>query len=229
MLKRLFTYTLLFASLLLCTSCFEILEEISFNKDGSGRITVTANLSKSKSKLASVMLLDSVNGHKVPSRDDIDLAIKNAVDHLKKTEGISNIEKSVDYDNYIFSIACDFKSVANVNSIFKEMINNQNRREKTSFSTTNFSYNDMNHQFKRHFKYDDSIKRKFNSLKSEDKKVFNDASYTTIYRFNSSVKSVSNSGAKIAPNKKAVFMRVPALSLITGQQTLENTIQLINN
>lgn len=229
MLKKLFTYALLFTSLLFCTSCFEVLEEISFNKDGSGRITVTANLSKSKSKLASVMLLDSVNGYKVPSKDDINLAMKNAIDHLKKTEGISNIEKTADYDNYIFSIACDFKSVESVNSIFKEMINNQNRREKTSFSTTNFSYNDVNHQFKRHFKYDGSIKKKFNSLKPEDKKVFNDASYTTIYRFNSSVKSVSNSGAKIAPNKKAVFMRVPALSLITGQQTLENTIQLINN
>ena len=139
MLKKLFTYTLLFCSLLLCTSCFEILEEINLNKDGTGRITVTANLSKSKSKLASVMLLDSVNGYKVPSKDDINLAIKNAIDHLGKTEGISNIEKSVDFDNYIFSISCDFKSVENVNSIFKELITKQNKREKTNFNTTNFS------------------------------------------------------------------------------------------
>lgn len=229
MLKKLFTYTLLFCSLLLCTSCFEILEEINLNKDGTGRITVTANLSKSKSKLASVMLLDSVNGYKVPSKDDINLAIKNAIDHLGKTEGISNIEKSVDFDNYIFSISCDFKSVENVNSIFKELITKQNKREKTNFNTTNFSYNNANHQFKRHFRYDGSVKKTFNSLKQEDKKVFNDASYTTIYRFKSPVKSVSNSASKISPNKKAVFLRVAAMSLISGEKTVENTIQLINN
>ena len=229
MFKKILTYTFLICSLLLCTSCFEFLEEISLNKDGSGGITVTANLSKSKSKLASVMLLDSVNGYNVPSKDDINLAVKDAIDHLKKIDGISNVEKSIDFENYIFSISCDFKSVSNINSIFKELINNQNRKQKTNFSTTNLSYNKENRLFKRHFKYDNSIKRSFNSLKDEDKKVFNDASYTTIYRFNIPVKTVSNANAKIAPNKKVVFLQLPVMSLISGQKNLENNIQLINN
>ena len=41
--------TFIFLGLLfLCTGCFEIVEEVSFNKDGSGHITLTLNLSKSK-------------------------------------------------------------------------------------------------------------------------------------------------------------------------------------
>nr|BFF39643.1 hypothetical protein BACY1_14480 [Tenacibaculum mesophilum] len=55
-------------SILLFTSCFEFVEEVSFNKDGSGSAVLTINLSKSKTKLASIMLLDSINGYKVPSK-----------------------------------------------------------------------------------------------------------------------------------------------------------------
>ncbi len=229
MIKKVVAHTMLLFSLLLFTSCFEILEEINLNNDGSGNIAVTFNLSKSKSKLASVMLLDSVNGYKVPSKEDINLSIKNAIDHLNKTDGISNIKKSVDFDNYIFSISCDFKNVNNVNAIFKESIQNQNKREKTNFSTTNYSFNKSNKLFKRHFVYDTSIKKSFNTLKSEDRKVFNDASYTTIYRFKNVIKSVSNNIAKVSPNKKAVMLRVAAIPLIFGEKSIENTIQLINN
>ena len=70
------------------------------------------------------------------------------------------------------------------------------------------------------------MKKSFNGLKKEDKKIFEDASYTAIYRFKKEVKSVSNTNAKIAPNKKAVFLRVAAMDLILGQKNLENNIQL---
>ena len=174
------------------------------------------------------MLLDSVNGHKVPSEDDISLALRDAAAQLKKTPGISNIKKTTDFDNYIFTISCDFKNIDNINAIFKEVIENQNKREKTKFATTNFSYNTASNTFKRHFTYDNQVKKSFFSLKSEDRKIFEDASYTTIYRFKDNVKKVSNTNAKIAPSKKAVMLRVGALPLILGEKSIENTIDLTN-
>ncbi len=227
MLRKSFNYLVLFFCISLCTSCFEILEEVTLKPDGSGAVMITFNMSKSKSKIASLMLLDSVNGYKIPSEDDIDETLKDVQLHLEKTPGISNIKKTKDYKNYIFSISCDFKNVDNINTIFKEIIVKQNKKEGTNFSTTNFSYDKTSSTFKRHFKYDQVVKKTFYNLKPEDKKVFNDASYTCIYRFANKVKNISNKNAKVSPNQTAVMLRTQVLDLILGEKNLENNIELI--
>jgi len=226
MFRKTLAYTALITMLLLCTGCFEILEEINLNPDGSGSMLVTLNMSKSKTKLASIMLLDSINGYKIPSEDDMNEAMKDVVEHLEKTEGISNIKKTKDMDNYLFTIACDFKQVENINDIFKELIEKQNKKGGTAFTTENFAFNETTGTFQRNFKYDSSIKKSFATLNEEDKKIFEDASYTCIYRFKEAVKSVSNENAKIAPNKQAVMLRIDAMSFITGSKNVQNKIQL---
>ena len=225
-LKKFFHYFILVCSITLCTSCFDILEEINLNADGSGSVLVTFNMSKSKTKLASIMLLDSVNGYKVPTEDDINEVFKDAVRHLEKSEGISNIKQTKDFKNYIFTIACDFKNIESINGIFKELILEQNKKGKTNFSTTNFGYSTSSKTFQRYFTYDDSMKKSFYHLNNEDRKIFKDASFTSIYRFDNSVESVSNTNSKIAPNKKAVMLRLDAMALILGEKTIKNTIEL---
>jgi len=226
MIKRYLKYAFVFLCFSLFTSCFEILEEINLNADGSGSMVVTFNLSKSKSKLASVMMLDSINGYRVPSKEDINIALKDAENHLKTIEGITNIKRTADYGNYIFSISCDFNKVTNLDAVFKDLIQQHNKRERTSFNTTNFSFNKEANNFKRLFSYDGAIKKSFYKLKGEDRKIFKDASYTSIYRFKDMVKGVSNSNAKIAPNKKAVLLKIDAMSLILGEKTIANTVEL---
>ncbi|WP_282042100.1 hypothetical protein [Winogradskyella flava] len=225
-MKRFFNVFFLLFSFTLFTSCFEILEEINFNADGSGKMLVTFNLSKSKSKIASIMLLDSVNGYKVPSKEDISIALKEAKNHLKTIDGISNINTTKDFDNYIFTISCDFSSTANLDAVFKDLISKHNKKSKTNFNTTNFSFNNSANSFKRLFSYDDSIKRNFYKLNSEDRKIFKDANYTSIYRFENEIEQVSNANAKVSPNKKAVFLKVDFMSLILGKKNIANTIQL---
>lgn len=226
MLRKTISYFCLLACLSLCTACFDILEEINLNQDGSGTMLVTLNMSKSKTKLASIMLLDSINGYKVPSKDDMNEAMKDVVAHLQKTEGITNIKKTKDFDNYIFTIACDFTKVENINDIFKELIRKQNKNGGTQFTTKNFSFNSGTKTFQRDFTYDPSIKKSFARMNKEDQEIFDETNYTCIYRFDESVKSVSNKNAKISPNKKAVMLRIDAMSFISGEKTVQNKIQL---
>lgn len=226
MLRKTISYICLIACVSFCTSCFDILEEINLNKDGSGTMLVTLNMSKSKTKLASIMLLDSVNGYRVPSEDDMNEAMKDFVTHLEEREGISNIKKTKDFDNYIFTIACDFAQVDNINGIFRELIRKQNKNGGTRFTTKNFSFNSETKTFQRDFTYDPSIKKSFATLNKEDQKIFDEANYTCIYRFNETVKSVTNKDAKIAPNKKAVMLRIEAMSFISGEKSIQNKIQL---
>ncbi len=229
MLKRIVSFFSLCLLLILNSSCFDILEEINLNKDGSGTMVFTINMSKSKTKLASMMLLDSINGYKIPSEDDIALALNDVVAHLKKAKGISNIEQRKDLENYIFSVSCDFDAIGSLNGLTSKLIQDQNKRENTNFETSNFAYSPSEMVFERKFTYDPSIKKSFDHLKKEDKKVFQDASFTAIYRFEDLVGNTSNTAAKIAPSKKAVMLRVDAMSFIFGQKTIQNKIKLINS
>ena len=53
------------------SACIEILDDIKFNADGSGTFKYTINLSSSKVKINSILALDSLDGKKVPSKNEI--------------------------------------------------------------------------------------------------------------------------------------------------------------
>jgi len=204
------------------TSCFDIVDEITVNKDGSGEITITANLSKSKTKIASIMLMDSINGHKVPQKADIEKILNDAVTYLEKTAGISNISKKTDFDNYIFSISCSFTSVENIDNIISEITKDQ----KVKPVMVSYAFDGAKKMFSKNYIYTPEAKKQYDKLKAEDKKVFDEASYTSIFRFENEVASVSNNLSKISPSRKAVMLKTAALELINGNVSLSNTIQL---
>jgi len=208
--------------LILCTSCFEIIEEVSFNKDGSGHVTLTMNLSKSKTKLNSIMLLDSINSYKVPSRADIRNQISQAIRKAKQIPGISNIKNTEDFDEYIFTVSCDFTNVDALNTVISTFSTKKDaaliKQQK------HFSFDKDKNTFTRNYHY--NIAKEFKKTNMEDRKVFETATMTTIYRFQTPIASSKNTTAKIAGSKKAIMLRVTAQDIIKNRNTIKNQIQL---
>lgn len=204
------------------TSCFDIVDEINVNKDGSGEITLTANLSKSKTKIASIMLMDSINGHKVPQKADIEKILNDAEAYLKNAAGISHISKKADFENYIFSISCRFKSVENLDNIISEVTKDL----KVKPVMVSYAYDAAKKVFSKNYIYTPEAKKQYDKLKAEDRKVFDEAYYTTIFRFENEVASASNALSKISSSNKAVMLKTAALDFINGDVSLSNTIQL---
>jgi hypothetical protein len=60
----------------LYTSCFEIIEEVNMNEDGTGSFNFTINMSQSKIQINSMFLLDSVNGRPMPKKEDFEKALR---------------------------------------------------------------------------------------------------------------------------------------------------------
>ncbi len=204
------------------TSCFEIIEEIDLKNNGPGDMTLTLNLSKSKSKVASLMLLEKVNGYKVPSKEEIEHELNEIVNYLKKSKGISNVTKKSDFENYIFTVSCSFKNMANINDLLEDM----NKKQKNPIDVSSYSFNTAKKYFKRKYTYSNQIKDQYKKLKLEDRKVFNDAFYTTIYRFENQIAAFNNKKAKLSKSKKALMLKTTALDLINGKTDMSNTIQL---
>jgi len=205
------------------SSCFQVIEEITMKNNGTGDVVLTINLSQSKTKVASVMLLDSINGYKVPSKQKVQQKLNEAVAYLRKSDGISNVKSSADFNNFIATISFSFKDVSNINNITKNILAQQKIKATNNSS---YSFNKTTHIFSRKYQPIGTAKTEFSKLKSQDKAIFNTATYTSIYRFESPVTTTSNPASNVSKSKKAVMLKSSIMDLINGKINVSNQIQL---
>lgn len=213
---------MLVLSCVLFSGCFQLVEDITVRKDGSGTAVLMANFSESRTKLASVMLLDSVQGHKVPSRQDIQRELASLVAELERVEGISQVAHSLDFDRFIVRVSFSFSDVSKLNGV-TDMVFRQFKVE--SKNTSSYSLTKAG-RFSRQYQYDPEAGKAFARLKREDRQVFEGASYTSIYRFDRAVGQVSNAQAKTSASGTSVMLQAPIIDLITGKTNVSNHIQL---
>ena len=225
MLKKsgFFLSILLIQNILTLTSCFEIVEEVNLNDDGSGSFCFTINMSQSKLQINSMLLLDSVNGRPVPKIEDMKRALRKVEQELKNDSALSKIEIKENWEDYIFSVSGDFihvealnKAIKNINGIFKHPRGYQIEQHD------NFKFDKS--VFERLYSY--NLVNDYNALSEKDKSVFKNAKYTTIYRFNHPVKAYSNPDALKSKSGKAILLKVNVKELITNKKTIQNTIEL---
>ena len=201
------------------SSCFEIIEEITINKDGSGNILLTLNFSRSKSNINSIMLLDSVNNYKVPSEQEIKTRIAGIKSQITNISGVSNVKTNSNFEDYIFNISCNFTNV----SVLNKVITSFNKNKDIEINKQ-FSYNKNTKTFTRTYNYD--LQKEVQKIKKKDKEVLKDASYTSIYRFQSPILSSKNKLAKISKSRKAIMLRVDVNEMVANKQNIKNTIKL---
>ena len=220
-MKKVYVFVLL-VLLIGLQSCFEIIEQVTLKNDGSGSFMLTLNMSKSKTKLNSFTKMKTVNGHKVPTKEEINKKIAEMEKTVAKTAGLSNVKTTVDYDNYIAVLSCNFLKIAQINTV----VININEKEKgnNKFVEKSYEYDAATNIFFRLNKI--SLKEAYKKMSNADKEIFATANYTSIYKFDNNVTSVSNKDAKTSPSKKAVMLSLNALDIITGKKQIENKITL---
>lgn len=212
------------SSLIFCmlTSCFDILDKINMKADGSGEYAIILNASKSKTRLASISKMETINGKKVPKKSEIQSKLNEAAAVFKTVPGISNVKTSADFDNYILKLSCNFKKIENINEGL-EKLKAKNIIGKTIPSKL-YSYNIASKTFSKN--KISSYKNDYDQLSKADKEIFNSAKYTTILQFENTIKSQSNSTYQLSPNKKAAKLDGNILDFILQKKQINNTILL---
>lgn len=221
--KKHLRYLILLLALCCFSSCFQIIEEINLTDNGSGTVNLTVNLSSSKTKVASIMLLDSVNGYKVPSKQTIQKEMDEVVAYLKNSHGISNVKKKIDFENYIASISFAFENVSNINNINQHVLK---KLKVNAINNSSYTYSTTTHIFQRNYTHTKEAITQYNKLKPEVKNVFKEATYTSIYRFEKPIINYTNPLAKVSKTKKAILLNTGILGLINGKTNLTNKIIL---
>lgn len=218
---KIFLKRLLFLlPVLLLTSCFDILDKVNVKADGSGEYSLILNASKSKTRLASISKMETINGKKVPKKSEIEAKINEAARIFKTVPGISNVKTSMDFDNYIIKLSCNFKKIENVNAGL-EQLKAKNILGKM-IPTNIYSHNPQNKSFTRN--KINTFKSDYDKLSTADKEVFNNAKYTSVLQFENTVKSQSNKAYQLSPNKKAMKLEGNILDFILQKKQTQNTI-----
>jgi hypothetical protein len=218
-MKKAYFIPLLFF-VFLFQSCFEVIEEVKMKDDGSGHFNFVINFSQSKTKINSVLKMQKINGHAIPSKEEI----KNEANILEalaqNTEGISNVKTNIDLTNYIFIIDLDFQKISNLNTVFLKL--KKSKKMEPTIATDYFTFNDK--KFVRSQKV--PIKALYDKLEKTDKEVFQTAKYTSVYKFDSTIKSFSNKNAVTSKSSKAIKLNGSIINVINGIEKIENTITL---
>ncbi|MVT10276.1 hypothetical protein [Chitinophaga tropicalis] len=213
----------LFLLSLFLSSCFEVVEDMKVDRDGSGSMTLTVNLSQSRTKLAAIMMMDTINGHKVPERQDIQQEIDKLVTRLNSTPGISNAKGNIDFTSFIAVISFSFRDVANVN---RAISNIMDQYKVKGMSAANYSYNEAEGRFSRVYKNTGDVREQYNKLRDRDKEIFSSAMYISIFRFENTITDYSNKLSRVARNQLAIMQRCSVKDLINGKTDISNQIQL---
>lgn len=201
-------------------SCFEVIEEVKMKDDGSGHFNFVINFSQSKTKINSVLKMDKINGYDIPSKEEIKKEASRLEELAQNTTGISNVKTNIDLTNYIFVVDLDFQKISNLNTVFLKLKNS--KKIDPTITTDYFTFADK--KFVRSQKV--PIKALYDKLKKTDKEVFENAKYTSVYKFDSTIKSFSNKNATPSKSKKAIKLNSSVINVINGIEKIENTITL---
>lgn len=217
----------LFASLLLVfSSCIEIIDDLSLNADGSGTFKYVINLSSSKVKINSILALDSLDGKKVPSKDEISNKANRVVSLLKEQDGISNVLFESNYNDYILRLQCDFASLEKLQAAFREVILSESHtKDIPELEQTWLTFSDQTLVRS----IPQITVKKSREINQGDRDLLKNGSYTSITRFQSEVDHFDNEDSRLSKNKKAVMIRTDPYSLTQNPNLLDNTIYLVKS
>ena len=181
------------------TSCFEIIEDITIHTDGSGKVKFIINASQSRTDINTLLILKEVNGYSVPSINQIQSKLNTFTDSVRRSEGFSNVYSTFDSNNYIITFTAEFDKVERLNNGIFNLWNRYDQNNAIREDYFTFSQNKFYRQSGQLFNI------LYKKLKGADRKVLNEATYTSLYRFDQVISSQENPLAKTSKNGKVVF------------------------
>lgn len=216
--------TLLFTGLLFGLSgCFELIEDTSLNSDGSGTYKLTVNLSASTTKVNSLMAMDSIKGEKVPSRAELQSKLLKYMAQLDKKEGISNVEGTLNTENWILNLSMDFQSLEILGKgliSLSEDINKKPANEKVNQIVLTYSKNIYQRKIGNLIPAEWQEKAR----KNEDFALLKDGKCVFIQRFDKEILSVNSDDVRIAKSNKAAMLQISPLMLVNAPNKIDYII-----
>lgn len=215
---------LLLPLVILLGSCVEIIDDLTLHDDGSGIFKYNINLSASKVKVNSILALDSLDGKKMPSLDEIKEHVNRIIAEFKSKPGISQVTIEQNYTDFIFKFSCHFESINELQRIIKEVV----RKEVPSIAIEELDTDWIT------FNGQELVRSipplnidKTRNINAKDAELMKQGNYTSITRFDKEISRFDNTQATLSKNGMAVMIRCDPYTLSQNNTLLDNRIYLL--
>ncbi len=203
------------------TSCFEIIEDITVHKNGSGTYKFIVNLSQSKNQIDKIRTQDSILHFKVPTIAMADSKITEVKNKLQTINGISNITIKQDHTNYIYNLSCDFKNVSALNNAIYSIWKTYDKKIPADLQV--YSYE--NGVFKRDAT-NSEVEHLSKNANTQVIEMLQKSNYTVICRFDTTVTNTNLMNYTLSPSKKAALYKNDVWSTIVVKGKSNNQLTI---
>ena len=212
--------------LLIFSGCFDMTEEITVNKNGSGTYKGKIDIRKTVETLRSFMPEDSLKNNK--GLDTVG-SIWKGIDSIP---GITEFKEGKEAD-YVYTVSFRFANMTALNAAL-----NKNKSDKSkerykdlfAFSPGSFSRKDSTFDMAESMKgadsenMSDSAKEAMSMIKA----FMGDMKVTEIYHFPGKVSSYTNKGAILSPDGKTLTLSVNVMDDDPKARSLSNEVKFKN-
>ncbi len=214
-MKKYFSFLLAVAMIVSFSSCFDITEEITVQKNGSGLYINRIDAKKFAEQMQLFAAFDTT-GEMIPKlKYSLDSSFSATWDTYKSVKGISNLKIDTS-EAYVYILNMDFENVSALNSALG-LNKSANEQNLYSWEKGKLSRKD--------------VPLNLGDMKTEDesqmemiKGYLSDMKYTIIYNLPGKVKDVSNKDSKTSDDKKKVTLACNLLDVIDGKVKLSNEV-----
>lgn len=222
-----------FVFLLFCvftlTSCFELREEVYIKKDGSGTYSLTVDLSGRKQEIAITTSLTDSTQEEKNFVENIENVIQKSSESFSEIGGITQVEYTTDYENYLTGFSFDFDNVEALTAALNQL-NPSPAPLKPAFEFSKRTFERNNTHYlqplierakERQQTPEDKATKRFQDY------VFESANYIFIVRTEGKIKKFSNKKATYSSgDKNEVVLNYSFSELLSGRVDLDNKMKL---
>ena len=216
-MKNLLKFLLLATTISTVTSCFEITEEVSVNKDGSGNYISTINATKLSEQMQMLAAFDTT-GEMIPKlKYSLDSTFAETFKKYAKIKGISNVKVDTS-EAYIYKVSMDYKDVKALNEVVNLDKKGVERQDLYDWKKGQLTRKDVALNL-------DDMKMEDESQKEMAKSMLDGMKYTIIFNLPGKVQKSMNKEAKISSNKKTVTLACNLLDVMDKKVSLGNEVK----
>jgi hypothetical protein len=216
-MKKIMNALLIAASVFTMTACFDITEDITINKDGSGTYVSTTDASKLSEQLGMLAAMDTT-GELIPKlKYSLDSSFSANFSQYAAIKGVSKVK--VDTSKaYIYKVTLDFINIDALNGVIN--VDKKDAAQKNLYSWVKGKLT----------RKDSGVGMGEMGMEDEQQKemaksLLKDMKYTIIYHLPKKVSGMTNKEAKLSDDKKTVTLQCSILDIMDKKLTLGNEVK----
>lgn len=215
-MTKFFSFLLTAFAVVFLTGCFDITEEITLKKNGSGQYINKIDASSFAEQMQAFAAFDTT-GEMIPKlKYSLDSTFATTWGGYNKVKGISNVKIDTSKP-YVYILTMDFENVEALNSALNSS-KGTTQQDLYAWEKGKISRKDLPLNM-------GDMKMEDESQKEMLKGFMQDMKYTIIYHLPNDVKEVSNKEAKVSQDKKTVTLATNLLDVMDQKIKLSSIIE----